>query len=655
MSNHYPGVYKYKHLPILAHFILDEHIQTFAVEQLQLARQYNIPLLNFLRHLSDEAIIDIALTSLREILWYLVNNNAEEQISVSTERWLTNQLQVVGKYDIAAEDITLINHVRGKSLKSFAFKLYEDRLQLHELLDEIDDFILASTTVSANTYIAILKDQLRQQEEFRSKLSKAVPGFMYVRNVPNKMETFSNGKLAELLGYSTQELKRLSNNFYQAITNPDDWAKSEDCRTTFSDGTGSICSFESRVKDASGAYKWLRYYETILRKGPAGTIEEVVGVAFDVTGEKEISEALAIREAQLLEAQSIAYIGSFEWYIAGNKSTTNTPEIYRIFEMEQMEKFEQFIQHVHRDDVQKVQEAMRQSFQTGIYECVYRYLRNQKEKIIWSKGVVTMENGKPFKMVGTVQDITTIKRIEEELKRKTIQLEKSNENLQQFAAIASHDLKEPLRKISIYASRVLQLEKDKLAEMSYTALNKISDSTWRLQRMVDDILTFSFIDAEQQKTEADLEEILREVKDLLSEQIIAKKAEIISDGLPLARVIVSQMRQLFQNLLANALKFCREGEAPRITITHNYVVDKPTPSVINQNLEICIADNGIGFDDSNSEKIFHTFHRLHSKNEFEGTGLGLSVCRKIVDNHGGTIKAKSKLGEGATFVIQLPQ
>ena len=173
----------------------------------------------------------------------------------------------------------------------------------------------------------------------------------------------------------------------------------------------------------------------------------------------------------------------------------------------------------------------------------------------------------PIKMVGTVQDITTIKRIEEELKQKTIELEKSNESLQQFAAIASHDLKEPLRKISTYASKVLHAEKDKLAEVSFAALNKISDSTGRLQRMVDDILQFSFIDTEQQKTHVVLEEILAEVKDMLSEQILIKKAEISSDGLPPAYVIAPQIRQLFQNLLANALKFSKESVIPRITIT----------------------------------------------------------------------------------------
>jgi light-regulated signal transduction histidine kinase (bacteriophytochrome) len=254
-----------------------------------------------------------------------------------------------------------------------------------------------------------------------------------------------------------------------------------------------------------------------------------------------------------------------------------------------------------------------------------------------------------------VQDITTIKRIEEELRQKTIELEKSNESLQQFAAIASHDLKEPLRKISIFASNVLNAEKDKLTEVSYTSLSKIFESTRRMQRMIDDILQFSFMDANQQKRPTDLEEVLAEVKELLSEAISNKKAAIVSDGLPLAYVIAPEIRQLFQNLIANALKFSKEDEQPKITITHTIFVDKPAASAVNKRLEICITDNGIGFDDSDSEKIFGLFYRLHNKSKFEGSGLGLSICKKIVEKHSGTITAKSKIGKGSTFIIQLPQ
>jgi signal transduction histidine kinase len=378
-------------------------------------------------------------------------------------------------------------------------------------------------------------------------------------------------------------------------------------------------------------------------------------VAFDISNEKEITRALAMREEQLLEAQSIAHIGSFEWDISGKYSTTNTPEIYRIFEMEEMEEFEQFMQHIHRDDVQKVEDAMKLSFATGDYECIYRYLRNGKEKIIWSKGLVTIDEGKPVKMVGTVQDVTAIKRIEEELKNKTIELEKSNESLQQFAAIASHDLKEPLRKISLFGFKVLNEEKEKISGASHIALGKILDSSERMKRMIDDILQFSFIDGNQQKQQTDLEEVLQETKELLSETIINKKAEIITDGLPPAFVIAPQISQLFQNLIANAIKFSKDNVPPRITVTHTFHIDTPTAETTNKHLEISFSDNGIGFDDKDSEKVFSLFYRLHSRAKFEGSGLGLSICKKIVDKHSGTITAKSKIGEGSTFIIKLPQ
>lgn len=649
------GVYKYRHLPLLSKFILEKHLHEFSTEQLKYAREYDIPLLKYLSHFSDEQLLEISKDSLTEIFSYLIDNNTAEYINLSTRRWLSNQLEIVGKYDIAAEDITLISHVRGKSLKNFAFKFYKDNPNLQELLAEIDDFHLASNTISTNTYIDILKDQLHEEAEFRSKLSSALPGFIYVYDVQNNRQIFSNDKLNDILGYTDDEIKERSINFYQSITHPDDWHKLFECRKTYKASDNTTCSFECRVKSADGNYKWIRYYETVLKADEKGNVSEIIGVAFDISSEKLISEALATREEQLLEAQSIAHIGSFEWYINSNRSASNTPETYKVFEMEEMEEFAQFRQYVHRDDLKKMDDALKQSFETGNYECVYRYLRNGKEKTIWSKGVVTIENKIPVKMIGTVQDISAIRSIEAQLEQKTAELQKSNESLQQFAAIASHDLKEPLRKISIFASRVLNDEKDKLSELSYASLNKVFDSTGRMQRMINDILKFSFLDAEDEKAETDLEELLCEVKEVLSEAISNKHAEIISDGLPRAIVIAPQMRQLFQNLISNARKFCAEGQKPKITITHKIIIDNPAAAAVNKQLEISVTDNGIGFDNSSKEQIFDLFYRLHGKSKFEGSGLGLSICRKIAEKHGGSISAESKSGEGATFKILLPQ
>jgi PAS domain S-box-containing protein len=649
------GIYKYQHLPLLARFILDGHINEFAVQQLHLSRQYDVPLLRLLSNYSDEQLLEISSESIKEILGYLANNQASEQIASSLQKWIANQMVVVDKYDIVAEDITLLSHVRSKSLKNFAARFYSDSNEaLLELLSEIDDFILASNTSSANTFITILKDRIHEEEEFRSKLSNALPAFLYVYDLNEGREIHSNNKLIDILGYSAQQVKEMSADFYKCIMHPEDWTRIDALRKN-SGTNGAVTSFEYRLKDIRDNNRWIRNYETNLRTADDGTRKEIIGVAFDVTGEKEITEALAKSETQLLEAQSLAHIGSFEWDITGQKSTTNTPEIYKIFELQEMEKFEKFMQYVHRDDVKKVEDELKQSFVTGNYECVYRYLRNDKEKIIWSKGVVTIDNGTPVKMVGTVQDVTTIKLIEAELKQKTIELEKSNESLQQFASVASHDLKEPLRKISIYGSKVLNVESANISEDSKAALSKILDSASRMQQMINDILQFSFIEESQQKQETNLEEVLAEVKELLSETIADKKATIISDGLPSAFVVASQIRQLFQNLISNSLKFSKANEPPVINITHSYLIDKPAAAAEKRQLQICVSDNGIGFDEEDHEKIFALFYRLHSRSKFEGSGLGLSICNKIVEKHGGKITAESQPGKGSTFKIILPK
>ncbi|HEX8356126.1 MAG TPA: ATP-binding protein [Segetibacter sp.] len=649
------GIYKYKHLPDLANFVLGEHVEEFCNQQLQLSRQFNVPLLKFLTGFSDAQLLELTKISVIEVLTYLANNDAENQILHSLQKWNLNRLQIVDKYDIAAEDITLLHYVRGRSLKHFAVVYYNcDIAMLYELLKEIDDFILASTTAAANTYIDNLKDQLHEEEEFRSKLSSALPGFIYVFNIQTKKQTFSNNKLQDVLGYSAEMEQELSNGFYPAIIHPADWNKTIDCRKNYTGNKGSIYSFECRVRALDDSYKWLRYYETVLKTTPDGEASEIIGVAFDISGEKAATEALAMREAQLLEAQSIASIGSFEWDMSSDRSSTSTPEIFKIFELDAMGKFEEFMEHVHPQDLARVQEALNTSFTTGLYECDYRYIKNGHEKIIWSKGVVSLVENKPVKMIGTVQDITTIKRIEAELKAKTIELERSNESLQQFAAVASHDLKEPLRKISISGSKILNAEKGKLSEVSNSALSKIFTSTSRMQRMIDDILEFSFIDADRIKQQTDLEELLMEVKEILSENISNKKATIISDGLPTAFVIASQMRQLFQNLIVNAIKFSREEEPPVIRITHSYYTPGNAADG-SRILTISVADNGVGFDETDSERLFDSFYRQHNKIQYEGTGLGLSICKKIVDKHSGSITATSKTGEGATFIITLPQ
>jgi signal transduction histidine kinase len=175
-------------------------------------------------------------------------------------------------------------------------------------------------------------------------------------------------------------------------------------------------------------------------------------------------------------------------------------------------------------------------------------------------------------------------------------------------------------------------------------------------KMIQDILAFSMLEAKQQKEKVDLNEVVKEVMDLLEERIKEKKAEIQCEKLPEAYVIPSQFRQIFQNLISNALKFSKKDVSPKIDIRYKWIqhhVNTLKPSSKYLQLDIC--DNGIGIEGEYLEIIFDLFKRLHPKAEYEGSGLGLAIAKRIVDNHEGLITATSQPGKGACFRIIIPQ
>ena len=234
-------------------------------------------------------------------------------------------------------------------------------------------------------------------------------------------------------------------------------------------------------------------------------------------------------------------------------------------------------------------------------------------------------------------------------------LELSNHDLQQFASVASHDLQEPLRKIQIFSGL---LGNDQLTRDGNQYLQKIIGSATRMKALILDVLNYSKLSANNSDYQlVDLNELIRE---LLSdfELIIQEKTAVIhSQLLPSIAANRGQMRQLLQNLLSNALKFTKPGEAPRIHFTSKLLREKSFESEEDEAGTYClisIKDEGIGFDDKYRSQIFSLFERLHSKDSFEGTGIGLAIAKKIVDKHNGLISAHSHDGDGAEFLILLP-
>lgn len=243
-------------------------------------------------------------------------------------------------------------------------------------------------------------------------------------------------------------------------------------------------------------------------------------------------------------------------------------------------------------------------------------------------------------------EITERKKSEESLKEYAGRLQRSNEDLQRFAYIASHDLQEPLRSIVSYSQMLDRRYRGKLDSDADEFLGYLVEGGLRMQMLIQDVLSFSCVNAsEPQFTETDIGTVLVEVELGLDQMIRASEATITHDPLPMVMADRMQMVQLFTNLISNAVKFHRPGVVPMVYIRARKV---------GQFWEFSIADNGIGIEPEYFERIFVIFQRLHTRQEYEGTGIGLAIARRILDRHGGQIRVSSTFGRGTTFYFTLP-
>jgi PAS domain S-box-containing protein len=269
-----------------------------------------------------------------------------------------------------------------------------------------------------------------------------------------------------------------------------------------------------------------------------------------------------------------------------------------------------------------------------------------------------MEKDRPVGAVVMFKDITERKRNEDTLARKAAELARSNAELEQFAYVASHDLQEPLRKIQAFGDRLKAKCDAADLKDGRDYLERMQSAAARMQTLINDLLTFSrVISTTEPLVPVDLAAITKEVLTDLEVRIEQTKAKVEVGPLPTIDADPLQMRQLLQNLVGNALKFQPPNSQPLIQIKATTI---PSPFAGGEEpgagdlCELTIQDNGIGFDEKYLDKIFAMFQRLHGRTEYEGTGVGLAVCRRIADRHGGTINARSKPGEGATFIVSLP-
>lgn len=322
-----------------------------------------------------------------------------------------------------------------------------------------------------------------------------------------------------------------------------------------------------------------------------------------------------------------------------------------------------FLKYIHPEDLRQVLKGVQKAFtDKQPYRLEFSITNEQGVfKRIYAENFIRFDDqGEVVEYCGIIKDITENFRFKKALEQKIEQLDKSNRNLQEFVYVASHDLQEPLRKISTFTERIDNKYRESLNEEGQSYLKRVLTSAGNMQVLLEDLLDFSKLSFGEKKYErVNLQQCINGVIADLELKIEESQTTVTCDDAAEIEAFPSQIRQLFSNLINNSIKFRKEHEAPLIRISCKPVMlaDYPNlPLVENKKyVRITVEDNGIGFDQEFSERIFKIFQRLHGKSEYKGSGIGLAICKKIVDNHHGFIFANSRPDEGSNFTIILPE
>ena len=395
-------------------------------------------------------------------------------------------------------------------------------------------------------------------------------------------------------------------------------------------------------------------------KGRAWFNEEHIAYRFngtlqDITDQEIARLKLEQAEKKVWLAIGSADLGTYEMDL-GTEEMVTSDRFNAIWGIPDSKDRKRILDQLHPDDRAIRLKAVQEALSSGTLAYEVRVIwPDRSQHWVRVKGTVVYDLlGKATTLLGVIQDITEQKEFAEQLTKqvyeRTLEMQRSNNDLLQFAHVISHDLKEPVRKIKIFGSRVKDEYRGELPEKATAYVDKIQNAAARMSDMIEGVLKYSSLSSSDMTVEpVDLNDIIKHIQTDLEMLIQQKSARVVCDDLPTILGAPILLSQLFYNLINNSLKFTKPGVSPVITLSSSAIYEGEKEMV-----RIAVTDNGIGFDQEYAVDIFNSFTRLHSKDIFEGTGLGLSLSKKIAERHGGTISAVGSLDEGASIIVILP-